>query len=235
MQTEVIRLEANGPDGVGLQPLDLDPDDFQSPLPVQNLHEYFRDEGGGLSVGVWDTTTMQEAFGPYPGDEFIFVLEGSFEMVDGKGGAIAAQAGDSVTFRNGIPTSWKQFGYLKKVYLTWRDPKARGPALASADGGIIVLTVPPRTGDIVFRNDTGNMTVRYFACESLTTGLAAAKTHELLQVLHGEVRIAESSGASQVFGAGEVAFIPQGTLCAWTAPLGFSAWRVSLVLPVAQA
>ncbi len=102
MLKQVIRLDGNGPAGIALQPLDLDPADFQSPLPRQNVHEYFADEEAGPSAGVWDTTTMQRAFGPYPGDEFILVLEGSFAMVDGQGGAVTAKAGDSVCFRNGI-------------------------------------------------------------------------------------------------------------------------------------
>ncbi len=230
MQTKVIRLDANGPLGAGLQPLDLDPDDFQSSLPVQHVHEYYGNADAGLSVGVWDTTTMQEAFGPYPGDEFIVVLEGSFAMVDGKGGAVTAKAGDSVCFRNGIPTSWKQDGYLKKIYLTWRNPGAETPRIASAEGGVTVLAKPSQAGDIVFRNDAGNMTVRHFAPASLSEVFAATECHELVQVLTGEARITERQSATQTFGAGEVFFIPQGTVCAWTVTEGFSAWRVSVAL-----
>lgn len=234
-QTRVIRLDGNGPDGQGLTPLVLDPADFQSPLPVQHVHEFFCDEAAGLSVGIWDTTTMQEAFGPYPTDEFILVLEGAFAMVDGKGGAVTARAGDSVTFRNGIPTSWKQDGYLRKIYLTWRDPAAETPTIASADGGVTVLAKPPRAGEVVFRNDSGNMTVRHFAADTLTEPFAATDAHELLQILHGEVQITERSGATQTFCAGEVAFIPQGTVCALSARLGFSGWRVRVEALVAMA
>lgn len=134
----VIRLEANGPSGQGLTPLELDPASFQSSVPLQHYHLYFSDRAIGLNVGVWDTTTMQEAFGPYPGDEFIVVLEGRFEMVDGKGGGVPARKGQSVAFRNGIPTSWKQDGYLRKFYMTLNsddDP----PPIDSAEGGVIVL------------------------------------------------------------------------------------------------
>ncbi|MCX7289311.1 MAG: cupin domain-containing protein [Rhodobacterales bacterium] len=232
--TRVIRLDANGPKDEGLQPLTLDPADFQSPLPVQHVHEYFGDEEAGLSVGVWDTTSMQEAFGPYPGDEFILVLEGAFAMVDGKGGAVTARAGDSVTFRNGIPTSWKQDGYLKKIYLTWRAPGVPPPAIDSAEGGVTVLATPLQAGEVVFRNDTGNMTVRHFAADTLGEPFSATDAHELVQVLQGEVQITEHLGATQTFGAGEVAFIPRGTICAWAARLGFSAWRIRLELPVAK-
>jgi uncharacterized cupin superfamily protein len=230
----IIHLDPHGPGGpggAGLAPLDLDPDDFQSPLPVQHVHVYFADDAAGLSVGVWDTTTMQEAFGPYPGDEFIVVIEGAFAMVDGKGGAVTAGAGDSVCFRNGIPTSWKQDGYLRKIYLTWRDPLAETPQIASAEGGVIVLDRPPEgDGTVVFRNDTGNMLVRHVAPGAHRVPMAVAAAHELVQVLTGTVEVAEPGGAAQSFGAGQVFFIPQGTTCAWDAGAGFSAYRVSLHL-----
>lgn len=93
--TETNTLQASGifridPDALALGPLDLDPDAFQSPLPVQNYHLIFEDKAIGLAVGIWDTTTMQEAFGPYPGDEFITVLDGGFAMVDAAGKAHAS-------------------------------------------------------------------------------------------------------------------------------------------------
>jgi len=71
MTTGVIRLEANGPGGTGLERMDLDAADFQSPLPHQSVHVYFNDDNIGLSVGVWTTSDMQEAFGPYTGDAFM--------------------------------------------------------------------------------------------------------------------------------------------------------------------
>jgi len=113
-EKRVIRLEKNGPADTGMPEMECSPADFQSPLPTQNLHVYFSDPDIGLNVGVWDTTTMQEAFGPYPGDEFIWVLEGAFEMLDGDGKAVPVREGESVCFRNATPISWKQEGLLKK-------------------------------------------------------------------------------------------------------------------------
>ncbi len=53
---------------------------------------------------------MQEALAPI-GRRVHHVLDGGFSMVDGAGGTLArAGAGDSVTFRSGIPTSWTQRG-----------------------------------------------------------------------------------------------------------------------------
>jgi len=113
MKKRVIRLERDGPADTGMPEMQCDPADFQSALPTQNLHTYYSDPEIGLNVGVWDTTTMQEAFGPYPGDEFIWVLQGAFKMIDGDGKAVKINEGQSVCFRNAIPISWKQEGYLK--------------------------------------------------------------------------------------------------------------------------
>jgi uncharacterized cupin superfamily protein len=225
----VIHLDPAGPDGAGLQPLDLDPRGFQSPLPLQNYHLYFEDEALGLSVGIWDTTTMQEAFGPYPTDEFILVIEGSFAMMHGNGATVTAMAGNAVCFRQGIPTSWKQDGYLRKIYLTLADPEAEMPKIDSAEGGVVVLDQPPAgDGTVVFRNDAGTMEVRHIAPVALRRPMAMARTHDLLQVLSGSVEVSEASGAVQVFHPGQVFFIPQGTAHALAGSEGFSAYRVTI-------
>ncbi|MGL4321309.1 MAG: cupin domain-containing protein [Paracoccaceae bacterium] len=206
--------------------------DFQSPLPVQNYHVYFEDEALGLSVGIWDTTTMQEAFGPYPTDEFILVIQGAFAMIDGKGGAVAAQAGDSVCFHQGVPTSWKQDGYLRKIYLTLADPKADMPIKGSADGGVVVLRQPALgERDTLFCNESGTMQVHYIAPGGFRQPNGRAQGHELVQVLTGHIEVIEPSGEIQLFRPGQVFFIPRGTMHALAGSEDFAAYRVSVWTP----
>ena len=138
-EMKVYRLERNGPAGTGLSKMELDPADFQSDLPEQHLHAYFEDKDLGLSVGVWTTTSMQEAFGPYPGDEFMWILEGRVAMVDAGGREVPVEPGQSFCIRNGIPISWKQVGFLRKFYITYAKPGAPAPHIASAEGGVVVL------------------------------------------------------------------------------------------------
>ena len=38
-------------------------------------------------------------------------------------------------FRNGVPVSWKQHEFLKKLFITYTDPHARTPTDFSAEGG----------------------------------------------------------------------------------------------------
>lgn len=228
----VIRFEPDGPGGRGLTPMTLDPVVFQTLPEAQNVHVYFEDEDLGMSAGVWDTSTMQETFGPFPGDEFILVLEGAFTMLNGEGGGVPAQKGQSVIFRNGVPVSWKQDGYLKKFYITYMDPRADLPKIDSAAGGIVALDpgMTPDAGDrvkgegavqhdrILFSNDHGNMTVGLWDSAAWHSQMAPFPVHEFIQVLDGAVMITEEDGTQHDFGAGDVFFIPAGTVCRWEVP-----------------
>lgn len=208
-----IRID---PDKVKLEPLDLDPAAFQSALPVQYYGLVFEAEEIGLAVGIWDTTTMQEAFGPYPGDEFITVLDGRFAMVDAAGNTLAAAGpGDSVTFRNGAPSSWKQDGYLRKVYLTLTPPDAEPPRTALVEGAFKVLPakgLPEGQDQTLFRNDAGTMSVRIRTVGAGSEPAATALQHELIRVLAGELVLTDAAGVAQRFRAGDHVFLPAGTV-----------------------
>jgi uncharacterized cupin superfamily protein len=232
----VIRLEPNGPDGIGLVDMELEQDDFQSPLPKQQVHEYFDDQKLGLSVGVWTTTTMQEAFGPYPGDEFMWVLEGQAKMVDADKNETLVKPGESFCVTNGIPISWKQEGFLRKFYITFA-PNAPMTEIDSADGGVMVLNAdrlsdglvklehtepfvieagdPTQRDSPLFTNDSNNMYVGLWDSTAFESEMRPFPSHEFVQLLEGEVSITEENGETQVFKAGDAFFIPMGTVCQW--------------------
>ncbi|MEM7293938.1 MAG: cupin domain-containing protein [Pseudomonadota bacterium] len=236
---QVIRLEPNGPTGIGLEPMDLDPADFHSPLPQQHIHVYFEDEDLGLSVGVWSTTSMQEAFGPYPGDEFMWVLEGEVRMVDASEVFTLIESRETFCIRNAIPISWKQEGFLRKFYMTYADPSASTPKIASAFGGVRILDhiaqdsemMPLETTDPfvisgeppvqrdqnIFANDAGNMFVGVWDSTPFESDMLPFPCHEMVRLLQGEVTITEENGSNQTFVAGDVFFIPAGTVCSWRA------------------
>jgi uncharacterized cupin superfamily protein len=233
----VIRLEPNGPEGIGLVDMELEQGDFQSPLPEQQVHEYFEDQKLGLSVGVWTTTTMQEAFGPYPGDEFMWVLEGQAKMVDANKNETLIRPGESFCVRNAIPVSWKQEGFLRKFYITFAHPDAPTPKIDSADDGVMVLNTdrlsdglvklehtepfvieagnPTQRDSPLFTNDTSNMYVGMWDSTAFESEMKPFPAHEFVQLLEGEVSITEKNGETQVFKAGDAFFIPMGTVCQW--------------------
>jgi uncharacterized cupin superfamily protein len=231
MMTQAPRPIHIFPDRVALEPLDLDPAAFQSPLPQQNYALIFEDEEIGLAVGIWDTTTMQEAFGPYPGDEYITVLDGSFAMVDAARTPIAtAGRGDSVTFRNGAPSSWKQEGYLRKVYLTLQPPEGNAPDIASAKGAFRVLGAGQRpqgtpgpdgvTREVIFRNDAGTMTVSLCGFPALSLPAAPTPAHRLIRVLAGSVTLTLPGGTDETLGSGAHVFLPRGCVLGWSCTAG---------------
>jgi uncharacterized cupin superfamily protein len=232
-KNNVIRFEANGPDG--LKPMTLDPADFHTMPDEQTLHVYFEDKQLGMSVGVWMTTPMQELFGPYPGDEFIFVVDGHFDMmdtVDGSGTNVSCKKGQSVVFRNGVPVSWKQHDTLKKYYITYLDPRAKTPLGLSAEGGIQALDPDMTLSDndllpdsttqqrekVFFKNDHGNFEVGLWDTQAMDDEMSPFPWHEFAHVLDGEVTITNEDGTAQTFTAGDVFFVPAGTVCKWHVP-----------------
>ena len=236
-EQRVIRLEADGPEGIDLESMQLDPAEFQSPLPEQFGHVYYEDEELGLTVGVWTTTSMQEAFGPYPGDEFMSILEGQVSMVDADGGEIMVKAGETFYIRNAIPVSWKQVGFLRKFYMTYSNPQAPVPEIASAEGGVKILDStalaagmetmettepfvivgdkPVQHDNLLFTNDAGNMYIGMWDSTALDSEMRPFPCHEMVQLLEGEVLITEADGSSHQFVAGDAFFIPKGTVCKW--------------------
>ena len=234
---EIIRLEPFGPAQTGMVKMQLSPEDFQSELPVQHMHVYYEDETLGLSVGVWDTTSMQEAFGPYPSDEFMWVLEGSVRMIGADGKQTLVKQGESFCIRNAIPISWKQEGFLRKFFMIYADPDSRVSQLASSQGGVKVLDpvvlanalksvdtsypfeiagkMPQQRDSVHFINDTGNMFVGMWDSTPFESEMRPFPCYEFVQLLEGEITITEETGAVNTFKAGDAFFIPMGTVCRW--------------------
>ena len=236
-EKKVIRFETHGPADTGMPAMELNQADFQSALPEQTLHVYFDDEALGLNAGVWTTTDMQEAFGPYPGDEFMVVREGKVAMMDADGNATHVKPGESFCIRNAIPVSWKQEGFLRKFYITYENPNASTPDIASADGGVIVLnaeelqawaqkmdTTDPfvikgkqavQHDSIAFTNDAGNLFVGMWDSTAFETEMLPFPCHEFVHLLEGEITITEADETVNVFTAGDVFMVPKGTVCSW--------------------
>jgi hypothetical protein len=222
-----------------LEPLTLDPADFQSDLPEQRWHLAHADEALGLYVGVWTTTDMQEAFGPYPGDEFMVVLEGAVEMLDADGNATTISEGEAFCVHNKTPTSWRQVGPLAKYFMIFDDPSGDPPRRDDTAGGIVRFDV--RTADradapaavdaglvvadgaaapMVFRfftNYDGRMASGIWRCEAFEASEQPHPRHELLHVVEGRLSLLMDGGDSLSVGPGEAVFIPKGARCGWRA------------------
>ncbi len=240
MSTErrVHRMNPHGPVDTGMPEMECDPDDFASDLPIQTLHVYYEDEDLGMSAGVWTTSPMQERFGPYPGDEFIWLLEGGFKMVDGDNNVLDTyQQGECVYFRNAAPVSWVQEEQLRKFYITYLNPKREVPTGVPAVGAVCAvdpsiapeqMTVldntdpfiirgdkPVQRDHVYFTNDGSDMFVGMWDSTPFQSEMAPFPCHEFVRVLDGEIVITEESGSVETFRKDDVFFVPKGTVCSW--------------------
>ncbi len=236
-KSKIITLKTNGPEGVGLSKLKLEQEDFQSGLPEQSWHIYFEDEAFGLTVGVWTTTSMQERFGPYPGDEFMCILEGNVTIVGKDGRETLIKEGETFCVQNGMPVSWKQEGFLRKFFITYNrtdgilpkiNPDAKDAFVLNQDtlsNALQELDTPfpfetsgkaPSQSDApVFVNDTENVHVGMWESAPFESAMKPFPCSEFVQLLDGEISITEQSGQTHSFGPGDVFFIPVGTICSW--------------------
>ena len=233
----IAKLEPTGPSNTELTRLELDPEDFQSNLPEQHWHIYFEDAQLGLTVGVRTTTSMQEAFGPYPGDEFMILLEGQVALLDSEDRQTVVKQGETFTVRNGLPVSWKQEGFCRKFFMTYQPSETPATKDIGSGGGVNILKtaeLEPKLQNAGFHeqgliaadkqvpkeatcfiNDTGNMRAGLMQTGAFETKIAPVSGHSLVQLLTGNIQITEADGQVHDFGAGDVFFLPAGTQCAW--------------------
>ena len=244
----IFRFEANGPAGQGMVPLELSSEDFQSELPHQEWHIYYQDETLGLTAGVWTTTSMQEAFGPYPGDEFMHILEGKVLLLDADENQTFVNTGETFVVKNGIPISWKQDGFCRKFFMTFYAPDTKVKPSEGAANGISILRenelehelietkssqgIVQREAD-VFTNEAGNMNVGMWETEAFETPMEPFPVHEFAQMISGEVVITDGEGGTHPFSAGDCFFIAAGTVCSWKSEAAFRKFYCSLE-PVAN-
>jgi hypothetical protein len=121
--------------------------------------------------------------------------------------------------------------------MTYDDPKAQTPDIASADGGIVVLAAdelqrgltkmnttdpfqiggeaPLQHDNIAFTNDAGNMFVGMWDSMAFESEMRPFSCHEFVQLLEGEITITQADGTIHQFSAGDAFFIPEGTVCSW--------------------
>jgi len=104
--------------------------------------------------------------------------------------------------------------------------------IESADGGIIALdpdltlsdedllpdTTTPQREKVLPKRDHGNFAVGLWDTQTMKTPMEPFGWHEFAQVLEGEVTPTEEDGTSQKFKAGDVFFVPAGTVCSWDVP-----------------
>jgi len=236
----IIRLSKD-PRGFGDEPDKLEAGMFSSDLPVQNSHEFYVDEELGLYVGVWDTGDMVETAGPYGMDEFMWVLEGEAGVKNSKTGVMeSAKAGEAFIIPKGYDCQWHQSGYLRKYFMISEHPEEEIPAQPSVEGIIIpradVVFYPMNCSESFATNTrvvqkahecyvdtTGRFRAGTWECAAFDSESRPFPHHQLSCVQEGSLTLLDDRGETHVFNAGDVFFVPEGTVCS-----GHSRARVRL-------
>jgi len=229
-QKKIIRLSPN-PQGFGETPDELTQDMFESALPVQNSHEYYSDDDIGLYVGVWDTNDMVETAGPYPCDEYMWLLEGKADIKNNKTGELEkVRAGEAFIIPKGYDCQWHQSGYLRKYFFISEHPDETIPNKPSVEGIIIPDVDAPAQSSavsepfLVSANDGSNMINQYqdttgkffsgiWECAPFQSESRQFPYHFFAYVMEGSISLTDEKKVQHVFHAGDAFFIPDGVLC----------------------
>ncbi len=230
MIKKIIRLNSN-PVGFGETPDELTRDMFASPLPVQNSYEYYSDKEAGLYVGVWDTSKMIEAAGPYPCDEYMLLLEGKTEIKNNKTAEMEkVQAGEAFVIPRGYDCQWHQSGYLRKYFFIYEHPDVPIPDEPATEGIVIldskkpVLNVsipdpflvpePARSSILCQYQDTSH---RFYAgiweCGTFQSTVNPLPYHLFTYVMDGSITLFDEDDKQHSFKPLDAFFISKGTLC----------------------
>ena len=122
----VIRLDRDGPEGTGLTFWGhLENENVIEGDPTEFGHNYFTDETGQLTAGVWECTPCTSQIDSYPVDEFCCILSGTVVITDGDGHAETFKAGDCFVIPKGTTCTWHMPETTRKYYVIFEGkPRA---------------------------------------------------------------------------------------------------------------
>ncbi len=234
---KICQLSPDGPVEGGLQDWDpIDPSDLVAGTPIQRGHIYHEDVECGYMVGVWDCTAMTEKFGPYPVNEFMFLLEGSVTMILGDGKEITINAGETFVIPKGLPCQWKQEGYVRKYFVIFENPGAASaknvseqgiilprstgheeglqPIETRKDGGFTGL-VPTQKHHLYFSDASGQLKVGVSDSTPFETVAEQSQTSELIVLLEGSAIMTDDAGETHKINTGDTVYVPKGAAYQW--------------------
>ena len=233
LQKQIIRL-STAPQGFGQVADELEAEMFASAMPVQHSHSDYEDDDLGLYVGVWDTTDMQEAPGPYAMDEFMWLIEGQAVIKNiTTGEQETVHAGEAFVIPKGYECQWQQQGYLRKFYVISEHPEEAIPASPTVEGIVKPHGNAPQAAfngqdwfalngaqveqknDVAYANENGKFTSGTFDSSAFSSDAQALPLNQFVYLLQGSLTLTDEQGVEHSFAENEAFFIPQGTVCSW--------------------
>lgn len=204
----------------------MDASELVSGEPVQRGHLHDEQEETDYSVGIWECTAFVDQPGPYPVDEFMFLLEGSVEMVMPDGSAVKINPGEAFAIPKGLDCQWKMPGTVRKIFMI-----LNGAAPDTSDNASLHrITVPPLTASMAtpvdavstrtthFLNHDNNMSVYTDAFAHDMSASAPATGRILVYVLDGKVSFSAQPG--KAFGQGDSFYLMPDHDLTWSIEAG---------------
>lgn len=207
--------------------------DVKSGSPQQRGRLYFEAPEIGLSAGVWDCTAFEGTMAPYSVDEFMILLEGSVTMTEASGRVTRVEAGEAFVIPRGLKCAWRQDGYVRKIFVIYRNPALPVPAKPAADrvlnldlgaaltpcGGpdaaLLNGAEPQCAEHLVYSDASGQLTVGLWSATPYDRKATPFGRYELMHFLQGQVELHDGGTSGQAFQAGETIFVPKGVPCGW--------------------
>lgn len=233
IKNRIIRLNPS-PKNFGQSPDTLNAKTFESELPIQNTDSVYENDKIGLYVGVWDTTEMIEKSGPYPCDEFMWLLEGEVEIKNCQTGQMQKiQAGEAFVIPKGYHCQWHQNGYLKKFYLISEHPEEDMPEKAILEGIIKIQSTEKkdkigdtellvlksdqsiRKNNIDYKSHNGKFYVGSWSSDCFESEFRSFPVNEMVHVTIGTVILTDETGQQYQFEKGDTFFVPEDVICKW--------------------
>ena len=206
----IIRLNAN-PLGFGEVADELTQDMFVSDLPIQHSHDYFADEDLGIYIGVWDTTDMKEAAGPYEFDEFMVVLEGSAQIKNNKTEEIETiVAGESFIIPKGYDCQWIQEGYLRKFYVISEGTEIDNTQSIEHSSVVKLSNDTQASSQVSYQNTSGDFTSGIFKGKLESSPIVTCNQHRFIYLKQGEITLIDHNLTEHQFNEGDAFIILNG-------------------------
>ena len=115
--SKCVRIPTSGAIA-GLEPTDYIPaDGLVSGEPRERGMSCYADQTNQLDAGVWECEINKHEIAASPYDEFVYLLEGHIDVIDGEGRVESFKAGDSFVMPRDCKCTWDVKEPVRKLYV----------------------------------------------------------------------------------------------------------------------
>ena len=206
---------------------DVPSEDYQQGTAQQTVWDNYTGPDGGFELGLWHSQAGTWDIA-YTRDESCTILDGSAQIIDSDGNAIALQTGDSICMPAGLTGKWVVDNGVTKVFSTYNytgkkfEPKGVKDIVRISDE--VAVESYQHSDSKIPQNVTSHYVGHddNFAFGWWDSGAGTWDVNftedETCEFLEGDVTITDKNGDSRSFSAGDIICMPAGFQGQWTVP-----------------